>query len=310
MKTRYSEPKKKKVLVLGGYGFIGRHVVRRLDDLGHTVVIGTRNAAKRKRAVTIRFHEKEQQGNLANMLDGFDVVINTVGILRQRHKETYDQVHHRFVARLADACAAANVRLVHVSALGLQNTVRSRFLTSKRLGEAAITNSAADWFIVRPSIIDGEGGYGARWFRAMAKLPIHFAPSNALGTLRPIHVLDLAEAIAAIALNKALGPLNNKDREYDLGGAKEMKIFEYFEKLKGRPVRFRVRIPAWAARLTSHICDLLRLTPLSFGHYELLKFDNCPEQNRLEELIANVPRELGAKPRNYLDEGCFVPAIG
>lgn len=286
----YRKQAQKKILVLGGYGFIGRHVVQRLRLLKHHVVIGSRNANGRKNTITMPFHNHVKTDELACLVRDYDAVINTVGILRQRFRQTYDQVHHRFVAELANACAGTNTRLVHISALGLNNPVRSRFLSSKRLGEGAIKRSGADWFIVRPSLIDGDGGYGARWFRKIAKLPIHVAPGNALGTLRPIHVLDLAEAIAKVALKDGV---ESRNREYDLGGARKMKIFEYLETLRAKPPILTLRIPAWFARLTSHVCDVFRVTPLSFGHYELLKFDNCPAHNRIHDLLVNPPRALG-----------------
>ena len=63
---------------------------------------------------------------------------------------------------LARACRELPKRFVHVSALGLHADARSRFLTSKLAGEVAIKTSGAHWAIVRPSLLDGEGGCGAR----------------------------------------------------------------------------------------------------------------------------------------------------
>ncbi len=282
--------KRKNIMVLGGYGFIGRHVVHHLRELGHDVSVGTRKPNGRPDAIALPCHKINDVSELRLKLARFDVVINAVGILRQRVHESYDQVHHRFVACLADVCSELAIRLVHVSALGLNNPVNSRFLTSKRLGEAALKASAADWRIVRPSIIDGEGGYGAKWFRRLAAWPIHLAPANARGQLCPIHVIDLGEAIAKVALND-----NSKtnQREFELGGEHKLDIFDYLTVLRGCRPWFSLRVPSFLVRLASHIFDLLHITPLSFGHYELLQFDNCPKVNRLGELLHRRPRPLG-----------------
>lgn len=158
---------KKSVLVLGGYGFIGRHVAQHLKDMGHRVVVSSRQPSHCDDAISVVAH-KDTSAELDDKIKGFDVVINAIGILRERFGESYEAVHHHFADRLANVCANRRIRMVHVSALGLKNTVRSRFLTSKTRGEVALKSAGADWLIVRPSIIDGDGGYGARWFRRVA----------------------------------------------------------------------------------------------------------------------------------------------
>ncbi len=285
-------PHAKNILVLGGYGFIGRAVVRYLRGLGHNVSIGSRraNCNTHDHVVTLPFHQARSHRELTGLINGADVVINAVGILRQRFGETYEAVHHRFVADLARVCATEDIRLVHISALGLDNDVTSRFLTSKRFGEAAIKRSQADWFIVRPSLIDGDDGYGAKWFRRVAALPIHLIPANAKGVLSPIHIEDLAEAIGKIALQP---PKPNANREYDLGGDRRVTLFDYLRMLRGRPPLWRCRVPAFLVRVASHVLDLLHITPLSFGHYELLKADNCAYKNRLPELLQRPTMPLG-----------------
>ncbi len=286
---------KKVILVLGGRGFIGRHVVDTLRNRGHRVVVGSRYAGQDGETLKVPFHLQANQAAIVKQLSRFDVVINAVGILRERWGETYDLIHHRFVEQLANACAKHHIRFIHVSVLGLHNTFQSRFLTSKRLGETAIKKAGGDFIVVRPSLIDGQGGYGAKWFRRVAKWPFHFLPSNARGVLAPIHVLDLAMAIAVLSENK---DILGGDRIVELGGRDRLTTFEYLALLRGKPPVATFRIPAWIARLFAHVCDCLHLTPLSFGHYELLKFDNVPNINRLTDLIRTKPRELGVESVN------------
>lgn len=128
------------VLVLGGYGFIGRHIVTQLEHLGAQVLIGTRrqkSALSPDNQRTIGLHKLSQNPDWRQQLEHVDVVINAVGILRQRWGETYEQIHHQVIAELAEACKQRSIRLIHISALGLNNHVKSRFLSSKLLGEQA-----------------------------------------------------------------------------------------------------------------------------------------------------------------------------
>lgn len=284
------------VLVIGGRGFIGRHIVDQLAGFGAHVIVGSRSAGLQHQTETrrIRLHELQTQEQCEKLLDGVDVVVNAVGILRQRMGETYEQVHHQAVAHLVNACASKSIRFVHVSALGLTNPTKSRFLSSKRLGEIAIQNSQADWSICRPSLVDGDDGYGAKWFRRVARWPIHITPVNAVAKLAPIHVKDLGEAIAKIALKTDV-PKTTADRIFELGGEQQMNVLEYLQDLKKGGATLTIKIPAWIARLTSHALDLLHLTPYSFGHYELLKFDNLPKAQQTTLLLGRHCRALGCE---------------
>jgi NADH dehydrogenase len=301
------------VLVLGGSGFIGRHAVEALQQRRCQVVIGSRHPLKidallpanavRCPRRTAHFENLTTPEEWGGLLDGIDVVINCVGILRQRGRETYDRVHRLAPAALAEACGRRSVRLIHVSALGLLEGSRSRFLRSKLAGEKALRASGADWNIVRPSLLDGDGGYGAKWLRAVARLPIHALPADAVGKIAALDVRDLGEALATIALQATANPLHDNGREFELGGTDLRTLAEYVAAIRRlhspRSARL-LRIPGWLARAGSHLFDLLDWTPFSFGHWELLRRDNCPSFNRLPELLGRAPRQVGLNPETKL----------
>ncbi|KAB8164505.1 NAD(P)H-binding protein [Lysobacter maris] len=291
----------RRVLVLGGAGFIGRHVAAALRERGVPVSIGSRHPGRRRRRadvtdahyLRVRMERMTAAADWSALLAGVDAVINCVGILRPRGRETYDRVHHRAPAALAAACAARGRRLVHVSALGLDGPVRSRFLLSKRDGEAALRASGADWHIVRPSLLDGDGGYGARWIRRVARWPLQLLPADACGRIAVLDVADLGEAIA----NLVLAPADpGMPREHDLGGLRPCTLAEHvaaMRRLHTDAPAASLRVPGWLARLASHACDLLHLTPFSYGHWELLRQDNCPRRNRLPALLGRPPHSVG-----------------
>jgi NADH dehydrogenase len=297
----HAEPQ---VLVLGGAGFIGRHVVAALCQRRCRIVISSRHplridarlpiGAVRCPRRTARFEVLQAPADWDALLDGIDIVVNCVGILRQRGNETYDRVHHLAPAALAHACAARAVRLVHVSALALHDGARSRFLRSKLAGERAIRAGTGDWRIVRPSLLDGADGYGARWLRRLARLPVHVFPADANGRIAALHVADLGEAIATVALGPALRP--DQSREFEFGGETALAFGDYLANLRGphRGAAWQLRIPAPAARALAHACDALHFSPFSFGHWELLRRDNVPQPNRLVEVLGRPPRPVGS----------------
>lgn len=294
-----------RVMVLGGTGFIGRHVAEALRARGHAVVIGTRHPRRALAKLPAGLRDCDlRETHLESLTTRYvwqpllaeaDAVVNSVGILRERGSETYDRVHHMAPAALALACERLGLRLVHVSALGLRREARSRFLRSKLIGERAIAATAADYSIVRPSLLDGEGGFGACWLRRVARWPVHFVPADALGRIAALDVTDLGEAIAMLCEARC----RPEWRVVELGGAARRTMAEYLGALRAvhheRPA-LCLRVPAPLARVASHICDLLRFSPFSFGHLELLRRDNAPCVNLLPVLLGRNPAPVGREP--------------
>lgn len=259
------------ILVLGGNGFIGNAIVKELRKHGHDVIIGTRalNRSLRPGERRIQFHNSStDQWN--DLINGCDIVINTVGILRQRWRESYEQVHHIAVRDLANTCQQKKARLIHISALGLYAKVKSRFLTSKRRGEEALKQNQGDWLIVRPSLLEGNTGYGARWFKKIAQWPVHCTPANATGRIAPLHVEELAKKIVGLVNSAAT------KRAYEFGGEQTFTFREYLSHLARYKPLIHLSMPAFLIRMVCHVFDLLHITPLSFGHYELMQNDNLP----------------------------------
>lgn len=288
-----------RVLVLGANGFIGRHVVQALLAQGMAVV-GVRRAAPAEEVGEparltwkhLQLQTLREPGAWREHLQGMDVVINCVGILRQRVGERYEDVHHLMPKALAAACAASGVRLIHTSALGLHEGAKSRFLSSKLRGEQAIQASGADHCIVRPSLIDGLGGFGASWLRMLASWPVHFVPRGATGRIAALQATDLGEAFAALARLPTLA----QQREANLGGERLFAYRHYLQVLRGvehaeQPVKpaLQVLLPDWVSRAGAHLCDVFRFSPFSYGHWILLQRDNMPVPNALPQLLGRAP---------------------
>ncbi len=194
-----------RVLLLGASGFIGGHVLAALAATGASVTAVCRRPPQARPATEallagpsgqVDWRVEPVHGLITSKawqpwLKAVDVVINCVGILRQRRGESYEDVHHHMPRAVALACAQQGVRLVHTSALGLHENAKSRFLSSKLRGEQAVAASGADHCIVRPSLIDGRGGFGASWLRSLARSPVHFVPNGARGRIAAVQATDL-----------------------------------------------------------------------------------------------------------------------
>lgn len=298
--TDLEKPSPLRVLVLGGTGFIGRHAVTALHSWGAQVAIGSRHPERHEAVYPFaamrltRFEQLLQPDAWDALLKDVDVVVNCVGILRQRPNESYEHVHHRAPAALALACAKAGIRFIHTSALGLHEGAKSRFLSSKLLGERAIAASGSDHAIVRPSLLDGEGGFGARWLRGLSRSPVHGIPRGASGGIAAMTASDLGLAFAALAALPSLAA----HREVELGGTRRYGYAEYLRELRAdytATAALQLPLPNWMARLGAHVCDVLHFSPFSYGHWILLQRDNIPSPNRLPELLGRQPHAIGLK---------------
>jgi len=277
----------KKVLVLGGYGFIGRHVVAELRSQGYQVIVGTRGksddlALQPANERWLKMHAMQRPEDWSRALSGVSAVVNAVGILRERFGETYEQVHHLAVSHLANACARRNIQLVHVSAMAIEKTSYSEFSGSKLRGEQALLQSKVDCRIVRASLVEGEGAYGWTWFKRIAQWPVHFIPErNAL--VSPVRVELLAKAIVALLIRNDLSK-----RVYEVANGAQYTLADYLVELGGGYRKAKCIVPDWLANVIAFACDLLHVTPFSYGHYEILKYDSCPDKNELYDLIGEA----------------------
>jgi NADH dehydrogenase len=308
----------RKVLVLGGTGFVGRHTVAALLERGVDVVIGTRQPARPVKNLPAVIKTLERRGvrheahvtpaSWRPLIHDVDAVINAVGILRPWGRATYERVHHLAPAALAAACHEQGIPLLHVSALGLRHDARSRFLSSKKRGEMALFESQAEVVIVRPSLLIGPGGFGARWIKRVADWPIHPLPCSARSRISALRVEQLGQCLATLA---CMSTAQRKpfQRCVELGGPSLTTMGGLLLAL--RRTRFpllKVRIPAWLARLVAHVCDALYLTPYSFGHFELLLRDNAPARNDAATLLGQEPAHVAARlprpkpPRRWLPD--------
>ena len=294
-----------KVLVLGGCGFIGRNIVAKLQAQGVQVVIGSRKKSIDNSMLQIKLQTMLQADDWLTIMNGFDVVVNSVGILRERKGESYANIHALAVESLADACAQTGVKLIHISAIGLSATAKSGFITSKYWGEQAILASGAKALIIRPSLLDGEGGFGAKWFRRVAAWPLQLVMQSA-GLIAPLQVTDLGEAVANLCLMPQKWP-----QIIELGGSDVMTIPQYLQALRNidNQQAMQLAVPKILVRVASHIFDAFAWTPLSFGHFELMQGYNVPAVNLLPVLLGRQPAGFCQTNENQTSELSDLTAI-
>ena len=193
----------KLVTIYGGSGFIGRYIARRMAKDGWRVRIAVRRPNE---ALFVKPYGVVGQvepvlcnirddKSVASALRGADVVVNCVGLLQEKAKNTFNSVQNEGADRIARLAASEGVvRIVHVSAIGADINADSDYAKSKAMGEANILKHMPNAVILRPSIVFGAEDQFFNRFASMARfgpiLPIVGAETK----FQPVSVDDVAEA--------------------------------------------------------------------------------------------------------------------
>jgi len=112
------------VCVIGGAGFLGRHIARQLADLGIRVRVPTRHRERAKQlivlpTVDVITADVNDPATLSRLVAGNDAVVSLAGILHEKRKGDFARTHTELPRKIVDACREQDVRrLLHVSALG------------------------------------------------------------------------------------------------------------------------------------------------------------------------------------------------
>jgi len=306
-----------RICVLGGSGYIGRHLVARLAAGGHLVVVPTRRRERARHLIMLPTVDVVQAdirdpATLERLLARCDAAINLVGVLQSRNGQPYGPAfaaaHVELPKRLVAACLAAKVpRLVHMSALKAAADAPSQYLRSKADGEAAIVAARAQLAttIFRPSVVFGpEDQFLNLFARLQRVLPVLFLASPD-AQFQPVYVGDVAEAFV-----RALDEDESHGKAYDLVGPRTYTLRElvaYAGQVSGHPRP----IVGLGDRLSYLQAWLMELAPgklMSRDNYYSMKLPNTSE-SKLPFGIHATPLEAvapvylkGLSPRSRYSE--------
>lgn len=168
-----------RVLILGGYGFIGLEIARRLASSGHTIVCLGRSARIGRRLfpsgtwIEADIARLDTRESWFEYLDSIDAVVNAAGALQSGLKDDVDAIHHRALAALLAACETCDVhKFVQISAVGADPGASTAFMRSKARGDDRVRRSRLDWVILRPGLVIGAKAYGGTaLLRMVAGIP-------------------------------------------------------------------------------------------------------------------------------------------
>jgi uncharacterized protein YbjT (DUF2867 family) len=296
------------ICLLGGTGFVGTELVTRLVYAGHWVRVPTRNLEHAARLRVLDTAELRQANVhdprvLSQLFADCATVINLIGILNERGRDTFDTVHSQLAAKVMAAARAAGVRRVlHMSSLGAAENAPSRYLRSKAAAEAAVRavphpeQPHPSVTIVRPSVIFGAGDSLTNRFADLLRMSAGILPLARPGArFAPISVLDVAEAFMRV-LNRA-----SSAALYELCGPEVLTleaIVRLTARVAGLPCHI-LRLPDVLARVQGVAMGLLPGKPFSLDNFRSLTLDSVCREDGCAAL-GIVPRAMLAELPLYL----------
>jgi NADH dehydrogenase len=291
-----------RILVLGGSGFVGRHIVARLVAAGWNVVVPTRYRERAKHLIllpTVDVVEADIHDPLAleQLAAGAGAAINLVGILNERRRGDFERAHVELARKLVAACRTVRVpRLLHMSALNAGGTAPSRYLRSKGEAEALVADSDLAWTIFQPSVIFGREDSFLNLFARLERFLPVIALACADARFQPVYVGDVANAFV-----RAVDDDRTHRKRYSFCGPKVYALRElvaYVGELTGynRPI---VPLGSALAKLQARVLELLPGKLMSRDNLASMELDSVCDCD-FPAVFESKPTALEAVAPDYL----------
>ena len=272
----------KKILIFGGTGQVGTHLIRMLTKNNYKVSVVTRNIHEKGHKIKIMgnagfidlvevkiFDEKK----IRNLFKDADICINLIGILfEKRGGNSFKNIHSVFPSLLAKLCKEYKLnKFIHLSALGIDKAIDSNYAKSKLEGEKKILEYFPLTTILRPSIIySSSDNFTCNFMTLLNRLPIFPLYYSGQTKFMPIHCSDLTDIIFSI-ISK-----NIDTKIIECVGPETMTFKEILQKLLSLigKKRFLLPFPLFMANISAKFFELFPKPLLTQDQLRLLKYDN------------------------------------
>ena len=270
--------------ILGGGGFIGRYLVRKMTEKNFQCIIPTRNAYLKGYLKTqappgaiefIDFNFKDFS-KIEEAIKNSDIVINLIGILFENSKQKFSHLHSDLPGLIAKYCSESEVKkFIHVSAIGANENSKSLYQQSKFNGEQKALNNFKNTIIVRPSVVCGVEDNFTNLFAKLSMSPIIPVVKTAY-KFQPILVDDVATAIV-----KAIETKKNEGKIYEIGGPKIISFGDIVKSILNTidKKRLVIDLPMPLAKIQASLFSLMPKP--------LLTKDQCEILNEADNVVSN-----------------------
>ena len=289
---------KKKILIFGATGQIGRHLIRKLTKNNYKVICQTRNLHKAiflKTSGSIGYIDIKETKifdyeKVSELVDNTDIVINLIGILFESGKiNTFEKIHTLFPKFLSEVCKKKNKHLIHISSLGVENATDSKYAASNAQGENKIFENLPSAIILKPSIVYSVNDSFTTSFMSLLNFfpifPLYYGGKTKFA---PIHASDLTDIIFHVIENDIRG------KKIETVGPKVLTFLEILNILSKCINKKRVflPLPLFLAKFSAKILEKMPNPLLTVDQLNLLKYDNISSENNMNNFDLGSPSKI------------------
>ena len=271
----------KKVLIFGGSGQIGRHLIRRLTNKNYLVTVVTRNLHTKGTVLRlggnpgyVEIIEANifNEDKLNDLFKDKDICINLVGIISENKKNKFKNIHTYFPTLLSKKCEKFKLKqFIHISALGVDKAKDSKYANSKLEGENNILENFSKTTILRPSVVYSvDDNFTTNLMTLLSLLPLFPLYYEGKTKFSPIHVSELCEIILEI-IEKCI-----IEKIVECVGPEELSFKEILKKLLFSIDKKRIlfNLPLFLAKIIIFFLEKLPKPLITQDQLTLLKYDN------------------------------------
>ena len=271
----------KKVLIFGGSGQIGRHLIRRLTNKNYLVTVVTRNLHQKGTVLRlggnpgyVEIIEANifNEDKLNDLFKDKDICINLVGIISENKKNKFKNIHTYFPTLLSKKCEEFKLKqFIHISALGVDKAKDSKYANSKLEGENNILENFSKTTILRPSVVYSvDDNFTTNLMTLLSLLPVFPLYYEGKTKFSPIHVTEICEIILNVI---------EKNISYEIiecVGPEELSFKEILNKLLFSIDKKRIlfNLPLFLAKIIIFFLEKLPKPLITQDQLTLLKYDN------------------------------------
>jgi uncharacterized protein YbjT (DUF2867 family) len=274
--------KPKNCLIFGGSGQIGRHLIRKLTKNNIRVTVVTRNIHQKSYIIKTQgnagyidiveaniYDEKK----IRNLFLKSDICVNLIGILFEKKKgNTFYNIHTLFPSLLSKLAKEYKLKnFIHLSALGINEAIDSKYAKSKLEGEKNILHNFPLSTILRPSVVYSvDDNFTTNFMTLLNRLPVFPLYYSGKTKFTPIHCSDLTDVIYETITK------NINSKIIECVGPELISFREIIERLLTliNKKRLLLPMPLQLAALTAKIFQLLPNPIFTEDQLRLLKYDN------------------------------------
>ena len=292
--------KAKNCLIFGGSGQIGSFLIRKLTKNNLRVTVVTRNIHQKGLKIKTQgnagyidvkesnIYDKEK---IEKLFSTADYCINLVGILYEKKRgNSFKNIHTIFPTLLSKLCKKYDLKhFIHLSALGINEAVDSKYAISKLEGEKNILENFPKSTILRPSVVfSNSDNFSTQFMTLLNRLPIFPLYYAGKTKFMPIHCSDLINVIYHV-LSK-----DNNSKIIECVGPEILTFKEILEILLNLidKKRLLIPMPLAIAKLSAKFFQLLPKPLLTEDQLRLLKYDNIHSGKYKTNSEIGVPSKL------------------